>query len=74
VRATETALEVAPGGTRAADLVLDPEGDHRMAFLHALLGLVVPGIATRDAGCVGKTWPAFFEDMAALGFGVLSGA
>jgi 3-phosphoshikimate 1-carboxyvinyltransferase len=34
--------------------------DHRMAMSFALLGLVHPGIALEDPGCVAKTFPAFF--------------
>jgi 3-phosphoshikimate 1-carboxyvinyltransferase len=68
------ALAIAPGGVRAASVVLDARGDHRMAYLHALLGLVVPGVTTRDGRCVAKTWPRFWEDMAELGFEVVRGA
>ena len=35
--------------------------DHRMAMSFALLGLRVPGIAIADPGCVGKTFPTYFE-------------
>ena len=35
--------------------------DHRMAMSFALLGLVVPGIAIADPGCVAKTFPDYFE-------------
>jgi 3-phosphoshikimate 1-carboxyvinyltransferase len=35
--------------------------DHRMAMSFALLGLVVPGIAIADPGCVAKTFPRYFE-------------
>ncbi len=34
-------------------------GDHRMAMSFALLGLVTPGIAIRDPGCVAKTFPRY---------------
>jgi 3-phosphoshikimate 1-carboxyvinyltransferase len=73
------ALVVRPrrgGERRAADgeLVLDARGDHRMAFLHALLGLVVPGVVTRDGRPVAKTWPAFWEELERLGFVVVRGA
>jgi 3-phosphoshikimate 1-carboxyvinyltransferase len=40
--------------------------DHRMAMSLSLLGLRAPGIQITDPGCVGKTYPAFFEDLAAL--------
>ncbi len=40
--------------------------DHRMAMSLALLGLRTPGIEIDDPGCVAKTYPRFFEDLAAL--------
>ncbi len=61
-------LTIAPG-TRPPEgiLVLDPRGDHRMAFAFALLGLVVPGVRVRDAACVAKSWPGFWEELERLG-------
>ena len=41
--------------------------DHRMAMSLALLGLRVPGIEIEDPGCVAKTYPGFFDDLASLG-------
>lgn len=35
--------------------------DHRVAMSFAMLGLVVPGLAIADPGCVHKTWPSFWE-------------
>jgi 3-phosphoshikimate 1-carboxyvinyltransferase len=40
--------------------------DHRMAMSLALLGLRVPGIEIEDPGCVAKTYPDFFVDLASL--------
>jgi 3-phosphoshikimate 1-carboxyvinyltransferase len=40
--------------------------DHRMAMSMALVGLRVPGVVILDPGCTGKTYPAFFEDLARL--------
>ena len=48
--------------------------DHRMAMCFALVGLRVPGIRLRDPGCVRKTFPNFFEKLAAApphGLGVV---
>ncbi len=61
VRASNDALEVAPGRPTSAPLVLDPQGDHRMAFAFALLGLVRPGLTVRDPLCVSKSWPEFWD-------------
>jgi 3-phosphoshikimate 1-carboxyvinyltransferase len=41
--------------------------DHRMAMSFALLGLRVPGIAIADPDCVTKTFPEYFDVLAALG-------
>jgi 3-phosphoshikimate 1-carboxyvinyltransferase len=37
-----------------------------MAMSFALLGLVEPGIAIADPGCVAKTFPHYFEVLEAL--------
>ena len=36
-------------------------GDHRVAMSFALIGLKVPGVVIEDPGCVGKTFPDFWE-------------
>ena len=57
-----------PGtSTAGKEAVLDPEGDHRMAFAFALFGLLRPGIGVQDPGCVAKSWPDFWADMRRLG-------
>ena len=38
----------------------------------SLLGLKVPGIKILDPGCTAKTYPRYFEDLAALCAGSLS--
>ncbi len=40
--------------------------DHRMAMSLSLLGLRSPGIEIADPGCVAKTYPNFFTDLAHL--------
>ncbi|MFI5933402.1 3-phosphoshikimate 1-carboxyvinyltransferase [Actinoplanes sp. NPDC051494] len=40
--------------------------DHRMAMSLSLLGLRAPGIEIADPGCVAKTYPGYFQDLAAL--------
>jgi 3-phosphoshikimate 1-carboxyvinyltransferase len=71
VDVTDRALAIAPGARSAADeqgaIVLDPRGDHRMAFAFALLGLVRPGVFVSDAQCVAKSWPRFWRDLEQLG-------
>jgi 3-phosphoshikimate 1-carboxyvinyltransferase len=62
-------LRIAPGagGPPAAGAVLDPDGDHRMAFAFALCGLLAPRIGVRDPHCVAKSWPGFWKDLARAG-------
>ncbi|HOC57495.1 MAG TPA: 3-phosphoshikimate 1-carboxyvinyltransferase [Verrucomicrobiota bacterium] len=40
--------------------------DHRMAMCFAILGLKVPGIRLKNPSCVKKTFPNFFQKLAAL--------
>ncbi len=40
--------------------------DHRMAMSLALIGLKVPGVVIEDPGCVAKTYPGFWQDLAAI--------
>lgn len=52
-------MRIRPGVPRAG--VVETYRDHRMAMSFALLGLLHPGIAIADPGCVSKTFPGFFE-------------
>ncbi|MEM6571707.1 MAG: hypothetical protein AAF957_25060 [Planctomycetota bacterium] len=54
-------------GRSGRDVLLDPHGDHRMAFCFALLSLFEPGVRTLDPGCVGKSWPSFWTDLVRAG-------
>jgi 3-phosphoshikimate 1-carboxyvinyltransferase len=40
--------------------------DHRMAMSFALAGTRSPGVTILDAGCVNKTYPNYFDDLAQL--------
>jgi 3-phosphoshikimate 1-carboxyvinyltransferase len=68
VEVGDASLSLAGGGCepRRGPTVLDPRGDHRMAFSGALLGLVAPEVRVGDPGCVRKSWPGFWEDLALL--------
>ncbi len=55
---------------------IETYNDHRMAMCFAILGLKVPGIKLKNASCVKKTFPNFFQKLAAppphgLGAGIL---
>lgn len=52
-------LTIYPGPRKGA--VIDPAGDHRMAMAFGVLGLVTPGMSIDDPGCVGKTFPDFWD-------------
>lgn len=45
---------------------IDTYNDHRMAMSLALVGLKVPGVVIRNPGCVAKTYPGFWQDLAVL--------
>jgi len=45
--------------------------DHRMAMALAALSLVVEAVKIKDPNVVGKSYPAFWEDLKTLGFEVL---
>lgn len=47
---------------RLTSAKLDPHNDHRLAMSFAVVGLICPGIAIRDAECCRKTYPNFFSD------------
>jgi 3-phosphoshikimate 1-carboxyvinyltransferase len=57
--ATDDGMVIRPGPLRPA--TFESYRDHRMAMAFALLGLAVPGMAVRDPGCVGKTFPGFWD-------------
>jgi len=67
------------------DLIVDPNrllvqprrpirietyADHRIAMSFALAGLRIPGIEVLNPGCVVKTYPAFWRDLARVGVDV----
>jgi 3-phosphoshikimate 1-carboxyvinyltransferase len=54
----------APGKMHGAEI--ETYNDHRMAMCFAILGLKVPGIKLKYPMCVRKTFPNFFQKLAAL--------
>jgi 3-phosphoshikimate 1-carboxyvinyltransferase len=59
----EDMLTVYPSELRGA--VIETYEDHRVAMCFAVLGLRVPGIRIRNPSCVKKTFPNFFQKLAA---------
>jgi 3-phosphoshikimate 1-carboxyvinyltransferase len=57
-------LVVRPGEPQPA--LVQTYGDHRMAMSFALVGLRAPGVRIADPGCVEKTYPQYWADLASL--------
>lgn len=64
VREYDDGLEIAPSKLRAA--AIETYDDHRIAMAFAVAGLKLDGVRIRNPGCVAKTYPDFFKDLAAL--------
>ncbi|HLH56923.1 MAG TPA: hypothetical protein VKY92_25305 [Verrucomicrobiae bacterium] len=60
---TGDTLEVFHSNLHGAEI--ETYNDHRMAMCFAILGLKVPGIRIKNPGCVKKTFPNFFNKLAA---------
>lgn len=63
-------LAIAPAPLHGAEI--ETYQDHRMAMCFATLGLKVPGLKIKNPACVKKTFPNFFQKLAApppLGLG-----
>ncbi len=60
---TGDTLEVFPSALHGAEI--ETYNDHRMAMCFAILGLKVPGIKIKNPACVKKTFPNFFQKLAA---------
>jgi 3-phosphoshikimate 1-carboxyvinyltransferase len=63
VREEGDTLEVIPGPLHGAEI--ETYDDHRLAMCFAILGLKVPGIKINNPACVKKTFPDFFQKLAA---------
>lgn len=69
-------LRVEPGPLHRAEI--ETYDDHRIAMCFAILGLKVPGVRLKNPACVKKTFPGFFQKLAAsppegLGVSILDG-
>jgi len=69
-------LTVSPSRLHGAEI--ETYNDHRVAMCFAILGLKVPGIKLKNPSCVKKTFPNFFQKLAAqppagLGARILEG-
>ena len=59
-------LIIFPPAKLATPARISTYDDHRMAMSFALAGLKVPGVTIHDPGCVAKTYPGFWDDLARL--------
>jgi 3-phosphoshikimate 1-carboxyvinyltransferase len=57
-------LEIAPSAMHPA--TVETYDDHRIAMSFAVTGLKLGGVKIKDPGCVAKTFPDFFDRLAAL--------
>lgn len=60
---SDDTLEVFPSKPHGAEI--ETYNDHRIAMCFAILGLKIPGIKIKNPGCVKKTFPNFFQKLAA---------
>ncbi len=60
----EDGLGIAPSRLHAATVAT--YDDHRIAMAFAVIGLKVAGVRISNPGCVAKTYPDFFRDLATL--------
>lgn len=63
IREIGDALEVTPSRLHGARI--ETYNDHRMAMCFAMLGVKVPGLQIINPACVKKTFPNFFQKLAA---------
>jgi len=59
------AITITPGPLHGG--VVDPHDDHRTAMAFAVLGLAVGDVTIEDPACVGKSFPGFWDALAAGG-------
>jgi 3-phosphoshikimate 1-carboxyvinyltransferase len=52
--------------SRLTPATIETYDDHRIAMAFAIAGLKLPGVRIRNPGCVAKTYPEFFADLASL--------
>jgi 3-phosphoshikimate 1-carboxyvinyltransferase len=64
VREYQDGLSIEPSHIGAA--AIETYDDHRVAMAFAVTGLKTGGIRIRNPGCVSKTYPDFFRDLARL--------
>jgi 3-phosphoshikimate 1-carboxyvinyltransferase len=64
VELTEESMTIYPKKLHGASI--ETYNDHRMAMAFAIAGLKVEGVAIQNPGCVGKSFPAFWDEFSKL--------
>lgn len=64
VREFDDGLEIEPSLLHPA--AIETYDDHRIAMAFAIAGLKLAGVRIKDPGCVAKTYPEFFADLASV--------
>ena len=59
-------LRIEPTTENLHGAEIETYNDHRMAMCFAVLSLKVPGLKIKNPGCVKKTFPNFFQKLAAV--------
>jgi 3-phosphoshikimate 1-carboxyvinyltransferase len=57
-------LSVLPSTLHGA--AVDTHDDHRLAMAFSIVGSCIPGVEIHDAGVVSKSWPTYWDDLAAM--------
>ena len=65
VRVEGDAILVQPRPLRGG--AIDPAGDHRTAMAFSIVGLGAGNVTVRDAGCVSKSYPGFWDELREVG-------
>lgn len=58
-------LTIYPAAGPLHGAAIETQGDHRIAMCFAILGLKAPGVRIQNPACVRKTFPNFFQKLAA---------
>jgi 3-phosphoshikimate 1-carboxyvinyltransferase len=66
VEMDDDSIVIDPTTLHDRPVVIETYRDHRMAMAFAVLGLHRPGISIADPGCVNKSYPTFWDDLARL--------
>lgn len=64
-------LRIIPGGLKEGCFTIDSFGDHRIAMAFSLLSIKCGAAVIKQAECVEKSWPGWWDALRLLGFKVV---